>query len=580
VKVNVRKTREAYETAKAMLLSARKAGGFWVGCLSSSALSTATAVSALCVVDADRFSGLIAAGVTWLVKHQNRDGGWGDTVDSPSNLATTMLVQAAFAMAASPVVVAEAVERAEDFLRRMAGTSERQRVDSLRESYGEDRTFAVPILMNCALARRVDWDDVPTLPFELARLPRWSFSRLRLHVVSYALPALIAIGQLIHKRRPTLNPVLGVLRDASIVPTLNRLIEIQPESGGFLEATPLTSFVVMSLAAAGRRDHVVTRRGIDFLTASARDDGSWPIDTNLSTWVTTQAIDALTHAGPLAEAPALSRWLLDQQHACVHPYTQSQPGGWAWTKLTGGVPDADDTSGALVALAHLGERPDLEAVRAGVRWLIDLQNRDGGWPTFCRGWGKLPFDRSAPDLTAHAIRAIRLWHGCYHAVKERRAVRRAMHFLSRTQNVDGSWSPLWFGNQFVMDHASPVYGTARVLAAMRDLGRTRSTEAQRAVAFLTDARNKDGGWGGAKDVPSTVEETALALRALADATRNATSNDTIARGCRFLVNRISRGALAKPAPIGLYFASLWYSEKLYPVIWSVAALGAVLARGS
>ena len=165
MKVNVRKTREAYETAKAMLLSARKAGGFWVGCLSSSALSTATAVSALCVVDADRFSGLIAAGVTWLVKHQNRDGGWGDTVDSPSNLATTMLVQAAFAMAASPVVVAEAVERAEDFLRRMAGTSERQRVDSLRESYGEDRTFAVPILMNCALARRVDWDDVPTLPF-------------------------------------------------------------------------------------------------------------------------------------------------------------------------------------------------------------------------------------------------------------------------------------------------------------------------------------------------------------------------------------------------------------------------------
>ena len=22
-------------------------------------------------------------------------------------------------------------------------------------------------------------------------------------------------------------------------------------------------------------------------------------------------------------------------------------------------------------------------------WLLKLQNRDGGWPTFCRGWGKL-----------------------------------------------------------------------------------------------------------------------------------------------------------------------------------------------
>ena len=46
------------------------------------------------------------------------------------------------------------------------------------------------------------------------------------------------------------------------------------------------------------------------------------------------------------------------------------------------------------------------AVDRGVKWLLDLQNRDGGWPTFCRGWGKLPFDRSGADLTAHALRAI------------------------------------------------------------------------------------------------------------------------------------------------------------------------------
>jgi squalene-hopene/tetraprenyl-beta-curcumene cyclase len=27
------------------------------------------------------------------------------------------------------------------------------------------------------------------------------------------------------------------------------------------------------------------------------------------------------------------------------------------------------------------------------------------------------------------------------------------------------------------------------------------------------------------------------------------------------------------APIGFYFAKLWYYEKLYPLIWTVAALG-------
>src|SRR5262249_58268730 len=52
--------------------------------------------------------------------------------------------------------------------------------------------------------------------------------------------------------------------------------------------------------------------------------------------------------------------------------------------------------------------PGLHAL-AGLRWLGELQNRDGGWPTFCRGWGKLPFDRSGSDLTAHALRALRAW---------------------------------------------------------------------------------------------------------------------------------------------------------------------------
>ena len=78
--------------------------------------------------------------------------------------------------------------------------------------------------------------------------------------------------------------------------------------------------------------------------------------------------------------------------------------------------------------------------------------------------------------------------------------------------------------------------------------------------------------------PNVSEETALALRALADSARDAASADAMARGTRFLIERISEGDLAKPAPIGLYFASLWYSEKLYPVIWSVGALGSVLAR--
>src|SRR5258707_8802 len=72
------------------------------------------------------------------------------------------------------------------------------------------------------------------------------------------------------------------------------------------------------------------------------------------------------------------------------------------------VPDADDSAGALIALISLGVR-DTYVFGPGIHWLLQLQNSDGGWPTFCRGWANLPFDRSGADLTAHALRAIAAW---------------------------------------------------------------------------------------------------------------------------------------------------------------------------
>ena len=52
-------------------------------------------------------------------------------------------------------------------------------------------------------------------------------------------------------------------------------------------------------------------------------------------------------------------WLLDQQYRQVHPYTNADPGGWAWTDLPGGVPDADDTPGALLAVLQLLPLPHI-----------------------------------------------------------------------------------------------------------------------------------------------------------------------------------------------------------------------------
>ena len=237
--------------------------------LSTSALSTATAVCALTCVS--EHPSLVRNGLQYLAGHQNSDGGWGDTPKSRSNISTTMLARAAFHVVGAANEYRRCLDRADDYIQRAGG------IAAIRARYGKDKTFAVPILMTCALAGLADWSEVDALPFELACVPARWFAALRLPVVSYALPALIAIGQARFAKRPPRNPLTRVVRAASVEKSLRVLEAIQPGSGGFLEAAPLTSFVTMALAASGRARHPVARKAVEFLVNSVRPDGSWPI---------------------------------------------------------------------------------------------------------------------------------------------------------------------------------------------------------------------------------------------------------------------------------------------------------------
>jgi squalene-hopene/tetraprenyl-beta-curcumene cyclase len=674
--------------------------GFWEGMLSSSALSTATAVSAMSLgadagvpllrrssaennatpstackqtvahgtVDpASRDdSARIGRGVAWLCRHHNADGGWGDTIDSPSNLATSLLAMSALRLAKTAGIVAPLADRALQRAEEYVGPS-KEIVPAIQHAYGADRTFAVPILMNCALAGLVAWKDVPGLPFEMAVFPHRWYKVLRLHVVSYALPALIAIGLAVHHHHPPRSRLLRAIRRTVTKGVLQKLGEIQPEHGGFLDAAPLTSFVAMGLVPLFGREQPVTARCLSFLRNRQRPDGSWPIDTNLATWVTTSAVTALAATGdwtsPASDLPPFdcektARWIAARQGTVPHPFTQAAAGGWAWTHLAGGVPDTDDTAGAILALgsvplprgsaessllpgtaceqaasilptdknvcppigadgevAHIGRTTYGDQIKAGVQWLLDLQNSDGGWPTFCRGWGKLPFDQSAPDLTAHALRALAAAHNSQ-STRSQRAIRYGLDYLRRQQRADGSWIPLWFGNQQTPGQTNPVIGTSFVLRALEILDRD-GPMAARGVDYLLAAQNLNGGWGGRHGIASSIEETALAVAALAGWKDNpaasepagdrltesalgdgrparrfsmrarrpppvdhtchsvpsakATVQESLSRGLRYLIDRVAESD--RPTPIGLYFSRLWYSERLYPLIWSIEALG-------
>lgn len=568
------------------IASELKPEGFWEGKLSSSALGVAVAVAALHFDDEKKNASEIQKGMVWLQKNINADGSYGDTPESPGNVSTSLLVYAALNLYADQKSIAkETQDKIAGYLNSLGiDIHSPQVAEYILAHYQKDYTFSVPILAMCGVCG-VPGEDafnpIPQLPFELSLLPRRFYRSLNLSVVSYAIPALVAVGILIYKKKKS-NLFWRLVRKFSIGKAMNILHRMLPESGGYLEAIPLTAFVALSLINSGFADSEVVKKGIQFLKRTQREDGGWPIDVDLSTWVTLLAVKA--YRGNLNgfltsdKQDKIADHFKLIQNELVHPFNGTGPGGWGWTHFSGSVPDGDDTPGVMLALLTLQPKEKVKnEVLAGARWLKELRNNDGGFPTFSRGWGKLPFDQSCSDLTAHGLLAVSSVLETYRDEMESRDVRileaiftGALKYLEKNQSGKGSWLPLWFGNQMTENHLNPVYGTAKVVTYLKDSAghhwHSASNKAKiekmirKGIDFLVGIQNNDGSWGGDKDIPGTIEETSLAISAII----SEKNLEICIPGLHWLDSYIQKNNFVS-APIGLYFASLWYDEKMYPL---------------
>lgn len=571
------------------LISEQNEDGFWTGELSASALSTAVAIVSLKIAGNNADQKRIEAGYSWLRHNINADGGYGDTRDSVSNVSTTLLCYAAVSYCCEG-------ENGDLLLKSMGKWLSAQGITpdpstitkSVLKFYGNDYTFSIPILsmlVVCGVIPVKSAGRIPGLPFELTLLPASLYRFFNLRVVSYALPALIGVGIYLHRTRTKGRFLKGTIRDRFVRPAIRKLDSILPESGGFLEAIPLTGFVAMCLIASRETENRTVEKGIQFLRNQQREDGGWPIDTDLSNWVTTLSIKAvgknIVNLLTEEKISSLRNHLLSLQYKSVHPFNNAKPGGWGWTSYSGSVPDADDTPGSILALLEIftGTEEEKTAIINGCKWLTGLQNSDGGFPTFCKGWGRLPFDKSCADLTGHALLAIvkaeatlkdNIAPGLQASLAK--SIEKAVHFLEKHQSQEGAWLPLWFGNQATGDKTNPVYGTAKVSVYLEDCLRLEIASKLKdrlnrmissARSFLLSRQNTDGSWGGNKDIPGTIEETSLSICAL-----SGWNDEACLSGLRWLDNQRE----IKASPIGLYFALLWYDEKLYPLIYYTEAL--------
>jgi squalene-hopene/tetraprenyl-beta-curcumene cyclase len=315
-------------------------------------------------------------------------------------------------------------------------------------------------------------------------------------------------------------------------------------------------------------------------------------------------------------------WLLACQHTEVDSTRGNRPGGWGRSDSPGALPNAIDTASTLSALfrwrhrfaALQSERID-RAAALGLGWLVDLQNADGGWPTFSRARNATPFGESGTDVTALVLRALASWRKQWQTVADNdrgyrqlpdetgidSVVERGWRYLESQQHEDGHFVPLWFGNEHHPRTENPVVGTALVLNSCSDQMRLERDMAQRAARWLVTAQHANGGWGPprapldysgaykdgfrawrANDALAkfcSVEETALAISALLPLVESSQSIcRAVANGLAWLASSVEQDAHRHGAVIGFYFNRLWYHERLLPLVLAEGALSQAVRR--
>ena len=286
-----RAARVAPSTAR-VAIAPRAADGFWTRDLQSSPSATAAAVSALVVAEQHfddvpqvgppmndswtpgalfrgEFTQLVVQNLRWLAERQNADGGWAEAEGGRSSLAATLLVQAAFQLTGVPAKAAGLLDRAADYVTQAGG------IAAFRTQYADDQALTSSVLAACALADIAPWRRVPSLSWgSITTL----FQRRAAASQSPDEPIapLLAAGLARFRHAPPWNPLRRLATGAVQKSTLTTLEGLQGVSGGFMESIPQTGFDVLSLAGAGMHDHLVVRRGVEFLLSTVLSAGGWP----------------------------------------------------------------------------------------------------------------------------------------------------------------------------------------------------------------------------------------------------------------------------------------------------------------
>jgi squalene-hopene/tetraprenyl-beta-curcumene cyclase len=555
----------ALENARQGLLARQRPDGHWVGELQGDTTLESEFIFLMTFLGREREE-RVAKAARYILSQQLPNGGWNNYTDGPAELSAS--VKAYFALKiAGHGADAPYMRRAAERIRAMGGAA---RCNSFTNFYlallGQFPYANCPAVMpELMLLPRWSYINIHAMS-SWTRTIVVPLSIFYAHKPVRKLPDELSIRELFDQPPETLlwpHPPtkrwfswtnfflfadwgakllerwgLLVLRRRAVRLAADWMLRHFEDSDGVGAIFPPIIYTIISLRCLGYSDDSPQMRW----AVKQLEDLVLEEDTTLRVqpcfspvWDTALTLIALGDGGVGADDPSIVRavrWLLDLEVRRPGDWSLSnpnlEPAGWFFEYRNGFYPDTDDTAMVLMALSRCGHAhdPDVSpAIRRGINWLLGMQNKDGGWAAFDRDINrelltKVPFadhnamlDPSCPDITARVLEAL----GHFGYVVGDPQVDRALTFLERTQEPDGSWIGRWGVNY--------IYGTWQVLQGLQRVGYDMQLPmVRRAVAWLKQVQQPGGGWGEtcrSYDDPSlagqgtpTASQTAWALLGL------------------------------------------------------------------
>ncbi len=406
---------------------------------------------------------------------------------------------------------------------------------------------------------QISYTAVPSIPPEIVFLPKWfyfhldkvsAWSRTMITplsiVVSHRpvrhLPTDLGIDELYvfaeARHRVLLNGTAGHRTWSTVFLSFDRLLKLVDRAGmtplrkralhrledwivehtdrsdGLGAIFPPMVYILIALRCRGYpEDHpsiVEAHRHLDALMIHDKERNHIRLQPCFSPiWDTGIAAYALSEADVDSSHEPLKRcgdWLVAKE--CRQPgdwvanvQQPVEPSGWYFEFNNGFYPDVDDTAMVAMALRRMGGGEALAAAKRGVRWILAMQNVDGGWAAFDRGAHNRPIlehvpfadhnaiqDPSCPDITGRTLECL----GHMGFVPEDPAVAKAIDFIRSRQEPDGCWFGRWGVNY--------IYGSWQVLCGLKKVGQNmRADWVQKAGQWLREHQQVDGGFGESAD---------------------------------------------------------------------------------